>query len=72
MSVPMYPCYVNCHSHCCTETTTKCMWAKLHVPNICSGQDDTVKFTQSVTVTEIVFLFQYLANCVFVHVMNCV
>ena len=36
-----------------TETTTKCVWAKLHVPNICSGQNDMVKFTQAVAVTEV-------------------
>ena len=43
------------------------MWAKLHVPDICSGQNDMVKFTQAVAVTEIVVLF-FLKKC---HLSHC-
>ena len=44
------------------------MWAKLHVPNICSGHKNImVKFTQAVAVTEIIDLKKcHLSNC-YIH-----
>ena len=61
--------YVNCHSHCCPETTTKCMSVKLHVPNISSGHKNIIgKFTQAVAVTEIMALFFFMKKC---HLSHC-
>ena len=64
--VPKLSLLCELHSHSCTTTT--CMWAKLHVPTICSGHKNImVKFTQAVAVTEIMVLF-FLKKC---HLSHC-